>query len=289
MMSAEMFEMIEGMLRGGLGFRSKQDQPAGGIQLIVCGDFFQLPPICKVNFKAATTAKASEFTNFGYAFQAPSWRTCFAEADHVFLTRIFRQSDVTFSTTLNDIRTGNDAMAAMTRLVKTCSRPVTCAEGIKPTQVFARNADVDRINATELEALEAPVVISACRDDVSVSATVSAKIKEVAKASAARANVFEQFVNVDSSSSSAPMNNAAVDKITKEFNELLQQNDFFRDCPAGREVALKVGAQVMLLKNMSTTLVNGSRGVVIGFVEKEDALETARYGSLCMYRIISSM
>lgn len=27
----------------------KRDEPFGGIQLIICGDFLQLPPVCKAN------------------------------------------------------------------------------------------------------------------------------------------------------------------------------------------------------------------------------------------------
>eukprot|EP00980_Cylindrotheca_fusiformis_P012065 scaffold2898_cov114-Cylindrotheca_fusiformis.AAC.1 len=48
----------------------------------------------------------------------------------------------------------------------------------------------------------------------------------------------------------------------------LWQSDFFRKCIAERELKLKVGAQVMVVKNDTkgrTGLVNGSRGVVVGF------------------------
>jgi hypothetical protein len=50
----------------------------------------------------------------------------------------------------------------------------------------------------------------------------------------------------------------------------LWQNEFFRDCLAVQEMTLKVGAQVILVKNVDLTsrrmLVNGSRGVVVDFV-----------------------
>ena len=234
MMSAEMFEMIEHMLRE----VRRNGRPGGGLQLIVCGDFFQLPPVCKYNVKLKPAVDV--FTNFGYAFQAPAWRNCFKQDDHITLTRIFRQSEECFATTLNRIRTGDRAEEAMAELVRECSRPVTCAEGIKPTQVFPRNADVDRINFAELAALPGTAVTSNGKDDVVVG-----------------------VMNQDSQT----------DATTR-----LKKSDFFRDCMAGAQVALKEGAQVMLLKNLDpqSGLVNGSRGVVVRFVHKLDALYSLR-------------
>ena len=54
-------------------------------------------------------------------------------------------------------------------------------------------------------------------------------------------------------------------------------NDFFDSCMARAEVQFKCGAQVMLLRNLSEKdvpekqrLVNGSRGVVVGFARSDE-------------------
>ena len=59
-------------------FRRKEGKPFGGIQLIITGDFFQLPPVDKSN-----RAK--------FAFEAASWGTCIDVT--VNLTKVFRQKD----------------------------------------------------------------------------------------------------------------------------------------------------------------------------------------------------
>jgi len=45
----------------------------------------------------------------------------------------------------------------------------------------------------------------------------------------------------------------------------LKKNKFFDQCQAAKHLELKVGAQVMLLQNLTDTLVNGSRGVIEAF------------------------
>ena len=48
------------------------DRPWGGVQMIVCGDFFQLPPIEKAFHPSFP---ANTFYNRGFTFQCPVWRS----------------------------------------------------------------------------------------------------------------------------------------------------------------------------------------------------------------------
>lgn len=229
MLSAEFFEELECILRDvrDNGF------PAGGLQLIVAGDFFQLPPVTKP-LEKLTPGEA--FLNFGYAFQCPAWRRC--RFDTVLLTKVFRQSEAEFMALLDDIRDGDKAVAAsaIERLVRRCKRPLPANGGIKPTQIFSRNKEVDDMNATEMARLGQAAHVFHAKDDITVEPNLRAP---------------------------------GADKAFGAALTRLKRSEFFRECLATQTVSLCLGAQVMLLKNDSgANLVNGSRGVVIGFVQR---------------------
>jgi ATP-dependent DNA helicase PIF1 len=59
-------------------FRRKEGNPFGGIQLIMTGDFFQLPPVTKNGQPK-------------FAFEAAAWKECIDVT--VNLTKVFRQKD----------------------------------------------------------------------------------------------------------------------------------------------------------------------------------------------------
>ncbi|CED82552.1 dna repair and recombination protein mitochondrial precursor [Phaffia rhodozyma] len=88
--------MIDGDLFDKLDFVGRtirgDDRPFGGLQLIVTGDFFQLPPV------------GTSWSSIKYAFQADCWKT--AILLEVKLTQIFRQKDPTLIFHLNKIRSG---------------------------------------------------------------------------------------------------------------------------------------------------------------------------------------
>jgi ATP-dependent DNA helicase PIF1 len=227
MLSAEFFQEVECMLRevrdSGL--------PAGGLQLVVTGDFFQLPPVTR---SLVPDTARDAFLNFGYAFQSPAWYRCRMKTS--LLTKIYRQTDAEFMALLDAIRDGKRPAVskAVRRLVELCRRPIDHVDGVKPTQIFSKNKDVDEMNAVELARLTSTKILFGSKDDI----IVDAHLKEPGA--------------------------------EKDFGVALvklKRNEFFRDCMAPPMLRLCVGAQVMLLKNLDTSanLVNGSRGVVVGF------------------------
>ena len=225
MLSAEFFEEMMAAL---CNVRDST-LPAGGLQLVIAGDFFQLPPVTKLTTPGTS---ADTFLNFGYAFQAPAWHR--SQLQHVLLTHVYRQKDAEFLSLLDAVRDGRNGKKAIRRLVALCGRPLDVTSGIKPTQIFSRNKDVDDMNTQELAKLPGKKVAFGSKDDV----------------------ILETHLRAPGS-----------EKAMGEALLKLKRSEFFRDCQAGNSLQLCVGAQVMLLKNidMAAGLVNGSRGVVVGF------------------------
>jgi hypothetical protein len=115
--------------------------PFGGLQVVLVGDFFQLPPVSRDD-AALSTGKTSSF-----AFLSPSWialnpLVCYLSEQH-------RQEDLQFLQVLSAIRTGRfgDMHRDLLRM-RYSKEPMA---GV--TQLYAHNADVDHTNDTALDAL----------------------------------------------------------------------------------------------------------------------------------------
>ena len=117
-------------------------EPFGGLQVILVGDFFQLPPIMRVMM---------EFGESPYAFASDAW----AELDPAicYLTEPYRQSDPDFLGLLQDIRAN--------RCPK--NHPILHRRLIKErvpdavTRLYTHRADVDMINRKKLRELPGEV------------------------------------------------------------------------------------------------------------------------------------
>lgn len=131
MISAETFDLINQVTK----IIRRNDKPFGGIQVILFGDFFQLPPV-----------------NGDFCFNSKAW----TELDlvNILLKKVFRQSDDVFVNMLSNIRHANltpDNIATLSERVK-CK----CTDEIQPTRLVSHNDQADKINKAELEKIDAP-------------------------------------------------------------------------------------------------------------------------------------
>lgn len=128
MISAQLFDLLDQVLKS----VKENDKPFGGIQMVVLGDFFQLPPV----------AKEEEMR---FCFESEAW----IEADFkVFeLSEIFRQSDIRFIQLLNNIRHAalNDA-----DLQLLLDRQIIPNDNLRPTMLVTHNSQADNINSKML-------------------------------------------------------------------------------------------------------------------------------------------
>ena len=139
MLSPLLFESIDALLRS-FKFSS---EPFGGIQVILVGDFFQLPPISK---------KKPEKR---FIFQSDIWGEL--ELSTCYLGKSYRHEDDTLLTILNEIRSGSVSEESMNHFR---ARYKKSPEGESAlTKLYTHNMDVDKINVDELSKIEAPVHI----------------------------------------------------------------------------------------------------------------------------------
>lgn len=133
MIDAEFFDKLEAVARA----VRDDERPFGGIQLVLCGDFLQLPP--------PGTAK-------GFCFQARCWSRCFKRSDCVELSQIFRQTDSDFVGLLNEVRRGkcSDLMA---RQLQASNGDAWPDDGILPTRLHTHKHSLDRVNKEAIAGL----------------------------------------------------------------------------------------------------------------------------------------
>ncbi len=135
MISPEIFSSMDKILRA---FKDGS-QPFGGVQVVISGDFFQLPPVSKV-------PKEKRF-----AWQSPAWKTL--ELKTCYLEQKFRQDDDTLIQILDEIRSGDVSEFSHTIFNSRYQKELDTT--FTPTKLYTHNIDVDRINNEELDKLDA--------------------------------------------------------------------------------------------------------------------------------------
>lgn len=117
----------------------KKDQPFGGIQLIMSGDFFQLPPVNR-----------SDGRTGGFVVNSRVWQEL--DPTICYLHEQYRQDDEELLEILDAIRSGD--------LRRRHAETLLARIGVEPesdvdiTELHTVNIDVDRINETKLQIID---------------------------------------------------------------------------------------------------------------------------------------
>lgn len=116
-------------------------RPFGGMQVLLVGDFYQLPPV----------NKGDEATMF--AFESAAWKELTGDGVVVELTEIQRQKDPAFQTILTEARMGTLSWDSC-QVLRERQGLDWKSHKIRPTLIFPRRAEVNMINDSNLRALK---------------------------------------------------------------------------------------------------------------------------------------
>jgi ATP-dependent DNA helicase PIF1 len=144
LVNREVFEKLDAMARA----LRKQDVPFGGIQVIVCGDFLQLPPIQDQQTQSQAPTQEEKNT---FCFQSPLWKEMFANTTYCLQT-VHRSVDPEWTQVLDELRRG-DLSGESRVLLKSRVRKAGSPD-LKGIRLFPRRKQVDDWNREKLEERE---------------------------------------------------------------------------------------------------------------------------------------
>ncbi len=133
MLSAPVLSMVDAVCRE----VKRENLPFGGIQVVLVGDFFQLPPIGRGGDRPA------------FAFESQTWRDL--NPIVCYLTEQHRQEDLRFLSVLSSIRAAEPDPTTVSVILSREAELEGFDEDVP--RLFTHNVDVDRLNQEKLAAL----------------------------------------------------------------------------------------------------------------------------------------
>lgn len=156
MLSHTVLDMVDRVLREVRKDAPRGDMPFGGLQVVLVGDFFQLPPVVKNTFRREKIdydtadysqdgeyAQDSHFSFLSRAWRSGNFLTCYLEEQY----RQNADTDDLFLSILSAIRTNT----VEEYHVETLQKRIGASQSA--TQLYAHNVNVDSVNSRELTKL----------------------------------------------------------------------------------------------------------------------------------------
>jgi len=214
MVQCDLLDVVDRLLRV---YRKRKTEPFGGVQMVLIGDVFQLPPVTKDE----DWNILSRFYETPYFFSSKAYKSM--DPVHIQLEEIYRQSDDQFIELLNRVRLDKATDKDIDILNQRYDPWFEPADDEDYITLGTHNIQVDSVNKDELNNLEAKSEI--------YRGLVSGKYKE-------------------------------------------------KDMPTKLELELKVGAQVMFVKNIYRSrerLYNGMIGKITTLEDDKIFVKTKEY------------
>jgi len=252
MMSRKMFEIMDRIGKAA----KKNTRPFGGIQLVLTGDFFQLPPIPDYD----------DPSSGDYCFQHPRWSATFNAEDCIELKTFFRQTDPAYIQLLQEIRQGKITESGADILEQRILRGGAVAplrNGVAPTKLFPIRTKVDFVNNTTYAKLPG-----------------EERVYHFAVSTEARTHI----------DTGSPLTYEE----TMRCGELSQEQLSFEvenltgSMQTEKTIRLKVGALVMCTVNFDVErgICNGSQGVIVDFQESNALMEELAGGKRAIVPVV---
>lgn len=156
MLGSKLFQKICGVLQG---IRKNNSSPTGGIQLILGGDFLQLPPV-----KDDWVFKTTEWGTLNLRPFILRHPCRYGDANFFYMLARIRLGEPT----TQDIRILRQRVKANESMKKIINelKDVDPADIIKPTMFFSRRLDVEAYNDQKLKELPGEAITFLCRDEI---------------------------------------------------------------------------------------------------------------------------
>lgn len=202
----------------------ENDKPFGGIQVLIFGDFFQLPPV------------RMEEDGKDFCFNSQAWNELNLKT--IILKEVKRQSEKELSEALNNVRIDKTSAEDLKVFYKRDVEPDYKAPK-DILQIFGTNADADAYNDKCFNEIPERPYTYVAKDELYIYNDIG-----------------EPSVTILNTKDITDKNVSKYDLMAlKKFNE---------DCKAPEKLELKEGCRVMLLKNIDVKrgLANGSCGTI---------------------------
>jgi len=255
MMSKRLFNLLDNI---GKKIR-KSTKPFGGIQVILCGDFYQLPPV----------GNEGDPDSFKFCFQSELWDETF-DSQYI-LDKTYRQTDEDYISNLNQIREGKLSSHYYNILKKRVNVKCEHETLIKPVILHATKKNVDIVNQNEMEKIKSEENKIRYRINLLIPEIIEMKemleINNIESEMYDNENILQKINYLEE--------NGLLTKINSKINhnspkyptvkQLIQAITFIqKNTNFQVERTYKIGAQVMCTKNIDLEcgIYNGSVGII---------------------------